>query len=252
MKKLYTIFAFLCIHSIVYGNTFNFHYKLSDSTNINFKLLDYTPKEKYLKKYPLLVFLHGKGECGIDNEKQMYHLKKWLPDSLKKSSYNCYFLAPQIPVNQTWSYYNKHEEVLNFADSCPLSQQILIRVIDSLSNQLNIDINRIYIIGISMGAFGVTDIVCRNPLKFAAAIAICGGGASAAVNKKLKTSFWLFHGKKDTTVPHRHSVNYYEKISAIKPNTHRLTLYENVNHTAWVNAFKEKDILSWLFSKKTE
>lgn len=251
MLKLLMLLILLFVQVNNYAqNIYNFQHTLSDSNRMYFKLYDFTPQENKRNTYPLLVFLHGKGECGNDNEKQMHHLKAWLPDSLIKNHYNCYLLVPQIPVNHTWSYYNKHEQKLSFADSCPETQKVLIRVIDSLHNHLNINMQQTYIMGISMGAFGVTDIICRNPAKFAAAIAICGGGSPHAVNKKINTAFWLIHGKKDTTVPYWHTVNFYEKINALKPNTHRLTIYENINHAAWVKAFKEKDILSWLFSKK--
>jgi hypothetical protein len=60
------------------------------------------------------------------------------------------------------------------------------------------------------------------------------------------------HGKKDATVGLRHTLNFYHKISQNNPNKHILTIYENTNHAAWIKGFKEKELLSWLFSVKRQ
>ncbi|MCB0578981.1 MAG: hypothetical protein KDD10_06685, partial [Phaeodactylibacter sp.] len=47
------------------------------------------------KRYPLVLFLHGRGESGSDNEKQLVHGSKLFLDSLHK--YPAVVIFPQCP-----------------------------------------------------------------------------------------------------------------------------------------------------------
>lgn len=199
------------------------------------------------KKYPLILWLHGKGERGTDNEKQVYWTKKWLPDSLEKEAYKSFLLSPQCSKDRMWSNYDKLATAIKFDTITPEIQLTLLDLMDELKQKYPIDTTRIYIMGISMGGFGVFDLISRYPDRFAAAIPICGGADPQMSDSLLKTPIWAFHGEIDELVDKRHTIVPMEKI---KDEEHLLTIYPKVNHGCWKNAFLEPALLQWMFSKR--
>lgn len=200
-----------------------------------------------LKRYPLILWLHGKGERGNDNEKQAYWTKKWLPDSLEKHSYKSFLLSPQCSKDRMWNHYDKFAKAITFDTITPEIQITLMELLEELEQQLPIDTTRIYIMGISMGGFGVFDLITRFPKRFAAAIPICGGADPQMSDSLLKTPIWAFHGEVDELVDKRHTIVPMEKI---KDEEHLLTIYPKINHGCWKNAFLEPELLKWMFSNR--
>jgi len=199
------------------------------------------------KKYPLIIWLHGKGERGVDNEKQIHWIKNWLFDSLELSNYKSFVLSPQCSKTEVWSNYDKTAEAIKYDTITPEIQKTLINLIDEVVVNYPIDSNRIYMMGISMGGFGVFDLITRYPDRFAAAIPVCGGADPNKTESLLKTPIWAFHGEVDEIVDKRHTLVPMEKI---KDEQHLLTIYKGTNHNAWIKAFKEKDLLRWMFQQK--
>ena len=121
-------------------------------------------------------------------------------------------------------------------------------LIDSLVKNLNIDKNRIYITGLSMGGFGVWDAISRWPDKFAAAVPVCGGGDTAKAAMIKDIPIWTFHGDKDNLVMTSRS---RDMIAAIKKagGNPKYTEYTATGHNAWDKAYSEKDMYLWLFSQ---
>ena len=199
-----------------------------------------------VQKYPLILWLHGKGERGADNEKQTFWIKNWLFDSLELSSYTSFVLSPQCSENRMWSNYDKLAKEITFDTVTPEIQKSIISLIDEMSIKYPIDTARIYIMGISMGGFGVFDMITRYSNRFAAAIPVCGGADPKQNENLLKTPIWAFHGEKDVLVDKRHTIVPMEKL---KDENHILTKYPNTNHDAWKIAFKEKELLRWMFGQ---
>lgn len=195
--------------------------------------------------YPIIIYLHGKGERGVDNEKQLHWIKKWLPDSLKAQNKKAFILAPQCSADRYWNNYDKLAENITFDSVKPEIQKSLIELIDTLQIKFAIDKKREYLIGLSMGGFGVFDLITRYPNKFAAAISICGGADPNQSQFIKQTPVWAFHGQKDAVVNKRHTIVTMNKV---KDESHILTLYENMNHGIWQKAFSEPDLIKWLFS----
>ena len=99
-----------------------------------------------------------------------------------------------------------------------------------------------------MGAMGTFELVYRNPRKFAAAFAICGG-ANPKIARKLRRPAWrIDHGDADEVVPFEHSEimagALLEKNSSVLFNR-----YSSVNHNSWDNVFVDPAFLPWLFSQ---
>lgn len=207
------------------------------------------------QKYPLVVFLHGAGERGSDNEKQLTWGAGLFLDSLNRMKFPAIVVMPQCPMNAYWAVVTRGlKDSLTFAvnsDTLPsTSMRLVLKFIDELSRSGRVDTRRIYIGGLSMGGMGTFDALARRPDLFAAAFTICGAGDPRMVRKYRKgLPVWVFHGDADVVVPVSNSrlmVNELRKVNARV----KYTEYPGVNHNSWTPAFSEKDLLPWLFSQQ--
>lgn len=207
------------------------------------------------KTYPLVLFLHGAGERGNDNRKQLVHGAKLFLNQQNRDSFPAIVVFPQCPQNSYWSNVRittnaAGQREFNFQNGGmpTTAMRMLIKLHNNLKKDLPIDQKRQYIGGLSMGAMGTFEMLYRVPGEFAAAIAICGGGNTETVDAYAKdVSLWIFHGAKDNVVPLAYS---QEMAAAIKKQGGdvKLTIYPEANHNSWDNAFAEPGLLEWLFS----
>jgi len=209
---------------------------------------DYNPS----KKYPLLVVLHGAGERGTDNEAQMKYGKSVFLDSLNRINYQAIVIFPQCPKESYWSCVKINRSTVpttfDFDYSAPINWplQAVIDLVKSMKH----DKRRTYIMGLSMGGMGTMEAVSRFPKMFAAANPICGGADLSYVAKYAKrVPLWVHHGDVDIVVPVRHS---RELVKAVQDQgvEIRYNEYAGVNHNSWENAFKQPELLSWIFSHR--
>jgi predicted peptidase len=145
------------------------------STTLPYRLFipdNYNPT----KKYPLVLALHGSGNRGSDNLQhiQSTRLATSWADPVNQTQYPCFVVAPQCPLNQSW---NVEPIAATVSD-----------LLDSLTREFNIDLNRQYITGLSMGGYGTWDMITRFPNRFAAAIPMSAGCGIRLRPPKLLTS----------------------------------------------------------------
>src|SRR6185436_2281845 len=130
------------------------------------------PDSDTLRRFPLIIFLHGSGERGNDNEAQL----KWgvmnVASDENMIHYPAFVIAPQCPSNMSWSNFNRdrNSTQMSLQPAPTKPMQLLIELIDNLKKTLRIDTTRIYITGLSMGGFGTYDAIMRYPKLFAAAV----------------------------------------------------------------------------------
>jgi len=123
---------------------------------------------------------------------------------------------------------------------------------DSFTSQNFVDINKIYVGGLSMGAMGTFELLARRPQMFAAAFAICGGANPEIIKEYPQNlNIWIFHGEKDNVVGSEFSKLMAREINSAGGNA-KLSLYPDVNHNSWDPAFAEPYLLPWLFSHSGE
>ena len=217
------------------------------------------PKEyDVLKKYPLILILHGSGERGNDNESQLIHGASLFLKEEIRASYPAIVVFPQCAKEDYWSNVltkvnNEGERTFNFPlEGSPTNAMKLVeKLTKSIIEQYNADKNRIYVGGLSMGGMGTFEIVKRNPELFAAAFPICGGGNPKTAEKLSRVNWWIFHGDKDQVVPHELSVMMSKAIKEAK-GTVKFTSYPDTGHDSWTAAFAEPNLLPWLFSQKNK
>jgi predicted peptidase len=207
------------------------------------------------KKYPLILVLHGAGERGNDNQKQLIHGSKLFLTPENRTQYPAIVVFPQCPSNSFWatSSIDRTKTPTQFRfnyDSLPSwPQEAATALVKKLAVEESVDKSRIYITGLSMGGMGTFEAVYRNPDLFAAAAPICGGGNDSLYNNSVKkTSFRVFHGNADAVVNVDLSRKMVARLKELKVPVEYIE-YPGVNHNSWDNAFAEPTFMSWLFQQ---
>lgn len=228
-------------------------YESSNDITINYRIISpYSTNVRGNEErgYPLIVFMHGIGERGNDNKKQLEHGGALFSNSISRQSFPAYVIFPQCPDDYFWSLTKNpksQKDIMKDQDETPIMKGV-IELVENCANTLHVDKSRIYIIGLSMGGLAVYDAAWRHPDLFAAAVAICGAVNPANLNSVTDTSFRIYHGMNDDVIPIEASEAAYETL---KKNGIDAQLIElpDVGHECWDLAFESPDFLSWIFSK---
>jgi predicted peptidase len=208
---------------------------------------NYAPRGR--TRWPLLLFLHGAAQRGSDPRTLTEQgLTRLLADSRElsagekaaaaKLSSSFIVLAPQCPHFEVWE------------------DEALLALLDDVGTTFKVDAARVYLTGLSMGAFGVWSLGVRQPQRFAALVPICGGGrlvdiTAAERNRKAalqELGVWAFHGAKDRVVPLEESERMIAALQRFGARDVRLTVYPDVEHDAWTRAYAEAELYAWLLA----
>ncbi|RZK42225.1 MAG: phospholipase [Pedobacter sp.] len=207
------------------------------------------------KKYPVMLFLHGRGESGNDNERQLTHGGKlFLGTDFRKTS-PAVVIFPQCSQESYWSNVDidvasdKRFFTFQKGGKPTKSMSLLLKLTEKIENESFTDKSRIYVGGLSMGGMGTFEILRRKPKTFAAAFAICGGDNPANATKYKNVPLWIFHGGLDDVVNPQLSYAVYRKLRELG-NTPKFTIYPKANHNSWDATFAEPGLLDWVFSHK--
>jgi len=251
------LICFTCngLLSVAQDGTYQKQLYIESGDTLPYRLL--LPKNfKPSKKYPLLLFLHGAGERGNNNEAQLVHGGKlFLKDSVR-DNYPAIVVFPQCPASSYWSNVdikvdsNTRKRVFVFAKDGPPTKamKLLLGLLTEIDKNYKLNSKQRYVGGLSMGGMGTFELVRRKPKYFAAAFPICGGANPETAKKLKQPAWWIFHGLKDDVVDPELSKLMAEALKKIGADV-KLTLYPEANHNSWDAAFAEKDLLPWLLSK---
>ena len=199
---------------------------------------------------PLVLVLHGSGERGNDNSAQLDNgVAELLGSTTATTTFPCFALVPQCPPEYRWVEVNWETERVVRPPSPSLPLSATVELLQVLLHRHPIDPQRLYLIGLSMGGFGVWDLLSRWPQRFAAAIPICGGADDNAITTAQAVPVWAFHGECDPIVNVQHSRRAVAALQAAG-GTPRYTEYPRVGHDAWAHAFAEPNLLPWLFAQR--
>ena len=252
MKRSFiTVLIFLAC--LFRGFCQEYEYKVFESSEgekLNYRLL--TPENaKQSKKYPLVLFLHGVGERGEDNEKQLIHGSQMFLNPTVREKHPAFVLFPQCPSNQYWAFLERPESFdnLQMGGEMPPILQAVKEMLDTYLADPMVDKDRIYIMGLSMGGMGTFSLVSRYPEIFAAAIPICGIADLNILPKAKDIKFRIYHGDADPVVPVRHSREAYKTLKAAGAKVEYFE-FPGCNHLSWNPAFNQPDFMKWLFGQK--
>lgn len=207
------------------------------------------------QEYPVVLFLHGAGERGNDNNTQLALGSSLFTSSENRKKYPSIVVYPQCPKNDYWANLTADRTVKPISFTFKnggepnKSLKLTMLLLDELIAKPFTKNNQIYVMGVSMGGMGTYEILYRKPTTFAAAIPICGGGDPETTKKyALNTELWIFHGGNDDVVSPHLSINMVNSIllNGGKPN---FTLFGKANHNSWDSTFAEPNLLPWLFTK---
>lgn len=234
-------------------------YKDSSGNNMKYRLFE--PKKGNNNKYPLVLFLHGSGERGSDNDIHMLANQGALvwADEKQQEKNPAYVLAPQAPVTDQLSFYWAEEP----------NYSTLMNLLNETINKYDIDKNRIYVVGMSNGGIGTWNIIEKNPGLFAAAVPICGIAdiSSLKIDGQYQTlkyysaikaikdmPIWIFHAEDDPLIDVRYSRDVVREIKELGGTSIKYTEYpagtvRPVGHFSWVPALQNKEMIDWLFSQ---
>ena len=201
--------------------------------------------------YPLVLFLHGAGERGTDNEITLNHIDKLFLNEENREKYPCYVLVPQCPKEKRWVEVHWGLDSHSQPEEPSFAMQATSDLLKEIIQAHPIDTQKLYITGLSMGGYGTWDMISRYPDLFAAAAPICGGGDEAQASKITQIPIWAFHGDRDRVVKVERTRNMIRAIEA-EGGKSKYTEYEGVGHGSWIPAYKEKQFLEWMFGQVKE
>lgn len=222
-------------------------YKSSDGDSLLYRFL--FPDNDTTRRYPLVIFLHGSGERGSDNEAQLkWGVMNFATDQNMKT-YPAFVIAPQCPLNSSWANTTRgknNEIILQNTPSKPM--QLLMELIGDVIKKFKVDTNRIYITGLSMGGYGTFDALERYPNFFAAAVPVCGSGDISKARSISHIPMWMYGGANDPTV---NPALLYDMVNALrKAGAHPgFTQYPGVGHFSWIAAYNDPMMIPWMFSQ---
>jgi len=189
---------------------------------------------------PLLIFLHGSGESGLDNKIQISINTPFdllILNNEISTELPCIIAAPQCPFS-FWSH--------------PIIMSALTELADTLANNLNVEKSRIYVTGLSMGGYGTFDILLHRNELFAAGMPICGGSVYGMQIAEgiINIPIWAFHAADDDDVPVWNSRNIVNAVEDLNGKFMKYTEFETGGHHIWFGIYSDPEILRWLFQQK--
>jgi predicted esterase len=203
------------------------------------------------KQWPVILFLHGRGERGSEG---MWQTQIGLPQQLRDHPERWPFVIvmPQCPLANYWT----DSEMLTLA----------MESLDRETAEFHLDTDRTYLTGLSLGGYGAWELVKRHPRRWAAvAIAASGIFWSYAPERWQEAStlpaeyahalghtpVWIFHGTEDNVVAVKQSELMYEAFKSAGGRV-RLWLYQGLKHDCWTRAYNEPELPRWLLAHHLE
>ena len=249
MRIILTFFILLCYSCNNQLLIPDYEKFVSGDKKLAYRIL-YPEKFDKSKKYPIKLFLHGIGERGNDNESQLTYVDKVFLNKKNFKDYPSIVVFPQAPLTDNWSSVIRDGNTLSFPENDPPtnSLNLVIKLMDSLTNESYADRKRIYLSGLSNGGMGSFELLKHRPNMFASAVIICGGGNPVWAKEFAKsTPVWIAHGSNDQVVKPDFSLKMVEAIIN-DGGSPKVTFFENVHHNSWDYVFSDAEYLKWMYS----
>ena len=193
----------------------------------------YLPKgygDDQSKKWPLVLFLHGRGE----SYGPLSLVTKWgLPKMVEEGrDLPCILVSPQCPGDDSWNR--------------PGQQGALLKLLDSIEKKYAVDSNRVYLTGLSMGGYGAWRLAADHSDRFAAVVPICGGGRTEDAERLKDIPIWVWHGDQDRAVDFQHSKEMVAAIRKAGGQKIKFTTLEGIGHNSWSAAYATPELYRWM------
>lgn len=194
------------------------------------------------RAYPCLLFMHGSGERGNDNEAQ---IKVGLPCMFTDPDspvYESIIIAPQCPEGDSWVYDFSVDSV---------AMKTTLEILETVCSTYSVNRNRVYVTGISMGGHGTWDALSRHSELFAAGMPLCGIGDPSYADILATKPIRIFHDSNDTLVPVQGSSAMYRAIKNVADPDNVLVSFHmttGYGHFIWDHVYSDRKNIDWLYS----
>lgn len=219
----------------------------AENRKVKYRLL--SPKaNSNTKKYPLILVFHGSGAVGSDNYAQMGVLAKMWLSKQNRAEHQVFVLAPQFPARSS-NYHLDLQRKVQVSESNIYLDEVLKNV-EELTKTNNIDPDRIYVMGFSMGGATVSNAISKRPDLFAAAINISGVSQFDKIENLKKLPIWIVHGGLDTDNKPESNIAFYKELQ-----DHRNVFFWNYKdkyHNNILSSELIEAIPKWLFKQKKQ
>lgn len=183
-------------------------------------------------RWPVVVSLHGSGECGTDGIK---HTTVGLPRHLGRDPNRFPFIAVMPQAKTLW--YRGGDAAAVWA------------VLAAVHREYRTDPDRVYLTGFSMGGFATWELSVAHPDVFAAIVPICGIGPIPFMSNITHLPVWAFHGAKDQNVPVKGSREPIAALKRLGANP-RYTEYAEADHFCWDRVYRSREMWDWLLAQR--
>lgn len=183
--------------------------------------------DKSERKWPLLLYLHGSGECGTN----LNMLKRNGPTKhvLTHPEFPFILVAPQ-----TLGGFDDHA---------------VMRLLDDVAHQYRVEKSQVYITGVSMGGGATWNIAANHTDQFAAVVPVSGVPYAGDAAKLATLPIWVFHGARDNII----SVEFSRKmVAALKAagGTVKYTEFPKSHHNIWAKVYEDPELYTWLLAQR--
>jgi hypothetical protein len=201
--------------------------------DVHYQYLKYLPKSyktDTLKKWPLIIYLHGGSDRGNELNK-LY--ASGIPDQIFRGrEFPFIIISPQCPEHIRWSTENWFENLYN-----------------DVTSRYRIDSSRVYLTGLSLGGSGTWYLAAKYPEKFAAIAPISGFTSHMDfidnnIDNLVDIPIWAFHGKIDLVVPFEETERIVRKLEG-RNNELKFTAEPQVGH--WIHwlIYPKQELYDW-------
>jgi len=206
------------------------------------------------RAWPLILFLHGKGECGRDGSRQL-HVGLGPELLARPERWPFLVLFPQKPeADDEWEQY----------------EAALLAMLDEVADRYHVDQDRVLLTGLSQGGHGTWVLGARHPDRWAALVPICGyagapaglpavrslssrfeGSAAGLAPALSRLPIWAFHGDADETVPVAATLELVASTQRAGGSP-KLTVFPGVGHNSWDPAYRDPQLSEWMLLQVRE
>lgn len=179
-------------------------------------------------KWPLVLFLHGAGQCGTDIEQVKKH---GLPQCISEGEDFPFLVVSPQCRGRGWD----------------IDQ--LTMLLDDIVERYDVDLDRVYVTGLSMGGSGTWRLAAHSAERFAAIAPICGGGDAGRADQLAGLPIWAFHGAKDDVVPVSATREMVAAVEAAGGRV-RYTEYPDAKHDCWTQTYDNPELYAWLLGQR--
>jgi len=187
-------------------------------------------------EYPLIIYLHGYSDTTTWD-------LPWYNEPIVSSD-PCIVMTPKCPVEETDGWGNSYNPEIS-----PMMEKTY-EILELIEKAFNLDYNRFYIYGTSMGGYGTYGVIQDNPDMFAAAYVQCGNGNTEMASILVEIPLWIFHGSEDPIVPVQGARNMYQAVLDAGGTQIRYTEYEGVEHNVWDYTRNETTLRPWFLAQR--